>query len=215
MLSRRARRAVFLGCVVACVACTAEHAFQGDSYTPDETLPVDDPTLRADSGVVCDGGACADAAADALPPPDLGEAGAPPSNVCTAARDIGTVSGDTITPSLQTTGTCSEWVKLRATENDNSVFAVPMKLRVSVTSDANADLYVYLDANADTISCDVPFAVSNGVGAGESEITSVQWGESVVANRSDDSRTVNILVLFPDSVCNASTSWSLVVDGNR
>ncbi len=213
MLSRRARRLLLLVAVAACAACTAEHAFQGDSYTPDETLPVDDPTLRPDTG--CDGAACADAAADVLSPPNLDEAGAPPSNVCTAARDIGTVSGDTITASLQTTGTCSEWLKLRATENDNSVFAVPMKLRISVTSDANADLYVYLDANADTVSCGVPYAVSNGVGPGESEIASVQWGESVVANRSDDSRTVNILVLFPDTVCNASTSWSLVVDGNR
>jgi len=212
MPSRRARL-LFAVAVAASAACSAEHAFQGDGYSPDETLPVDDPTLRADTGIVCDGSSCDDAA-DALAPPDL-EAGAPPSNVCTAARDIGTVSGDTITPSLQTTGTCSEWVKLRATENDSSVLAVPMKLRISVTSDANADLYVYLDPKNDTLSCDLPYAASNGVGAGESEITSVSWGESVVGNRSDDSRTVNILVLFPDATCDASTAWSLVVDGNR
>ena len=213
MASRRVRRILFCVAVAACAACTAEHAFQGDSYSPDETLPVDDPTLRADTGSTCDGGAC-DAAVDALPPPDL-EAGAPPSNACATARNIGTVSGDTITPSLQTTGTCSEWLKLRATENDSSVLAVAMKLRISVTSDANADLYVYLDPNNDTLSCDLPYAVSNGVGAGESEITSVSWGESIVGNRSDDSRTVNILVLFPDTACSAATSWSLVVDGNR
>lgn len=213
MPSRRARRVLFCAAVAACAACSAEHALQGDGYFPDETLPVDDPTLRADTGGSCDGGSC-DAAADAIVPPNL-EAGAPPSNVCTAGRDIGTLGGDTITPALQTTGTCSEWVKLRATENDDSVFAVAMKLRISVTSDANADLYVYLDPKNDTLSCDVPYAASNGVGPGESEIASVSWGESVVGNRSDDSRTVNILVLFPDEACSASTSWSLVVDGNR
>lgn len=215
MPSRRtsiARRGLFLGALAACAACGVEHAFQGDPYRPDEFLPIGEESVRPEAG--CDGGSCADAEADAPPPPNL-DAGAPPSNTCLGARDIGRVSADKVGPSLQATGTCSEWLKLRATEDDSGFTGAAMKLRVSVVSDDDADLYVYLDARNDVLSCELPFASSTSNGAGGTEIANAKWGETFGGNNSDDSRTVSILVLFPRSACGRNSGWTLVVDGNR
>lgn len=200
----------------AFVACSSEGALQGDAYAPDNTLPTAPPTVRSrDAGAGCDG-AC-DASADVIVPPAADASANGPKNTCETARDIGTMSGDTTGPSLSTKGSCSEWLRLRATENDNGVFGKPMKLTVTVTPPADQDvtLYAFLDPDKDVVVCLPATAVAQSAGAGGVESLELSWGEGSVANGNDDGRTVGLLVFQQGAGCSGDETWSLVVDGNR
>ena len=203
---------------VVFLAC-GDDPLQGTAYAPDTTLPVGPPTIRtADGAVACGagGGASCDASvADVIVVPTV-DASSAPTNTCETAKDMGTLSGDTASPSLSAKGTCSEWLKLRATEDDNSVFGKQLKLAIKLTPPANQDLdlFAFFDPAKDVTSCAAPFATSQNPGAGVAESIALAWGEGAVANGADEGRTVNVLVLYASGSCSSGEQWSLTVDGN-
>lgn len=202
--------------LVATYACSNEDILQGDGFVPDGRLPTEPPTVRPEGGTSCDGGdASCDAGSgrpDATAPP-TGPSVTEAPNTCQTARAFGNVSGDTGSTKATTTGNCSEWVSVRATEDNNSAIGTPMKVKITLTpTGSDFDLYVYYDPVKDQPSCTFPWVSSATPGTGP-ESASLMWGEGNVANGSDDGRTIDMLVLRPGG-CDAGT-WSLLVEGNK
>lgn len=198
----RHARWIFVTATLA-AACGSRGLLQGDTYEPDGTLAEPVPADRPD------GSAASTTDAAPLPPPDAAQY---PTGTCEGARDLGTVSGDTGQGSLSATGDCSEWVRLRVTEDDSNAIGKPMKAKLTLTPLAgDLDLYVFFDP----ARCDAPSA--SAVSAGTTpEIVSLAWGENGVANGADDGRTVRVLVLKPGGPCTAGgNTWRLEVEGNR
>lgn len=181
---------------------------QGDEYLPDGTIPLGEPSNRP-RDASCDG--CDGSPPDIVLP--LPEGGAEPSNTCETARHMGTLSGDTVSPTLTVTGTCSEWFSLRATENDNSALGVGMRVKLTLTPVAeDFDLYAYLDPNRDVRACSAPFARSFNPGTTGETIT-LTWGEGSVANGGDDGRTIGIAVIKASGACGGGASYTLSATG--
>jgi hypothetical protein len=198
-----------------CGACGASGLLQGDSFEPDGALPTEPASDRFDASA-CDGAATCDAGPpDSAPILPVADGAAPPSNTCEAPRDIGTVSGDTGSQTLTATGGCSEWLTLRATEDNSSALGAAMKVTLTLVSQGHDfDLYAYFNPAKDVISCTAPFARSETRGLAD-ELINLTWGEGTVANGSDDSRTINVAVQSAAGPCPPTASWTLLVAGNR
>jgi hypothetical protein len=204
--------------LAAAVACGTDGLLQGDAFTPDGALPTEPASGRDAAAAACDGGdggACDAGAPDSAPVLPVADGATPPSNTCQTARAVGTVSGDTGATSLTATGTCSEWVSLRATEDNSSALGTPMKVELTLTSKGHDfDLYVYLNPVKDVLACSTPLAMSETRGTVD-EIVSLTWGEGTVANGSDDGRTIGVAIQSAQGPCPPGSGWTLTANGNR
>jgi hypothetical protein len=137
-------------------------------------------------------------------------------NTCQSATSLGTMSGDTSGSDLSSQGDTAEWLVADVTENDSSPLAVPMKLKVTLTSPPgmNFDLYAYLGSTVSAIECTTVKASSmNGVG--QTDTVSLEWGETgVLANGVDDSRHVSVEVRYVSGTCDPSSKWTLDLHGH-
>lgn len=212
------RRALALaaisGLLASFAACGSDGLLQGEELRPDGRLPIEPASERPEAGAPCEAGAC-DASADA-PPNPLVDASSQPTNTCETARAIGTIAGDTGNARVTSTGSCSEWLSVRATEDSSSALGAPMKVKLTLEPGASDfDLYAYYDPVRDVRSCVAPFAASYQVGA-TTETIGLSWGEGSVANGSDDGRTIHVLVLKAGGPCSADAgAWRLTAAGNE
>ncbi|HUJ63112.1 MAG TPA: hypothetical protein VLX92_31660 [Kofleriaceae bacterium] len=189
-------RGVLAVVLVGCATATTPNAGQPDAPRG----PGDAPRAR-DGDVPIDGPIASGCAS---------------GQTCSGAASLGTVSGDTGADTQQGSGYQSAWYSVRVTENDSSVFAVPMNLTVSLTSPpgSNFDLYVYVDTGTDDVDC----TTVTGSSTRTSGVDSVHltWGETgTFANGSDDSRTVSIEVRAVTTSCSAGATWQLSVAGDE
>jgi len=139
-----------------------------------------------------------------------------PPNTCQTAHDLGGLSGDDGDTTLSVQGSCTEWFRLRVQEKKTSVFSNPMKTRFTLVSPSGKDfdIFVYMNKEADTVECTTQTTKSEEPGS-RTDMATLEWGEAYTANSSDDSRTVNVLVKSKDGSCDATKSWSLVIQGNK
>lgn len=143
------------------------------------------------------------------PPTDPGVARA-----CGSARDLGTLSGDTGSAQIVASGTCSDWVKVRVTED--YTYPLPQAMRVTATllspNPDDFDLYALVNTAADAVECST-VAGKSELPASRSDVVKVTWGEAYITNTSDDARTVTFEVRKKTPGCSVG-QWSLVVQGN-
>ncbi|MBK6462334.1 MAG: hypothetical protein IPF92_15150 [Myxococcales bacterium] len=177
---------------------------QVDSAPPP---PVDAGT---DSPVVVDSGTGDSGTGDAGTP-----AACASPNTCLGGTTMTAISGDTGSPTSRTTGTTSQWLKIRVSENDSGVFGAKLKVRLTLTSpsSANFDMRVYVANDGSSQKCTgVDRQTSATVGP---DVASVEWGEGAVANGDDDDRWVTIEVFHVSGTCAAGQTWSLLAEGNK
>ncbi len=187
---------------------TTTHADSGhaDAGSPGTDGGVDTDSASGDGGSMDSGGT--DGGTSTIP--------CDSPNACASATGIGSLSGDTSSADVTTSGTTSKWFTLTTTENDSSPFATPMKLSVTLTSPSaeNFDLYVYLPGSAGPVECSTVKGSSTN-GTGQADTVSFQWGESgTLANGSDDGRTITIEVRAASTPCDSSAVWSLTAHGH-
>ncbi len=143
------------------------------------------------------------------PPTDPGAARA-----CGSARDLGTLSGDTGSAQIVATGNCSDWVKVRVTED--YTYPLPQAMRVTATllspNPDDFDLYALVDTETDAPECTTVTAKSE-LPASRSDVVKLSWGEAYITNTTDDSRTVAFEIRKKTPGCSLA-QWSLVVQGN-
>lgn len=192
------------------MGCGSSGLLQGEDYAPDGAMLQASATDRdaladGECGDDCDAG-------DASAPVPVGDGSALPSNTCESAREIGSVSGDVPGSILTAQGTCSEWLRFRATEDNSGALGQAMKLAISLVPHGNDfDLYGYVDANRDQLVCSAPTARSETLGSSTNEAIILTWGEGTVANGSEDGRNVGVLVYSPYGPCPSGSGWSLTV----
>lgn len=142
------------------------------------------------------------------------------TTTCEAPRNLGAIAGDVDGTPRTERGTCSDWLRLRVTEEDNasySAWANDLKLRLTLSSPAGADfdLHVYLDEEQDVVACTTEFAKSEAP-ANRSDLVELSWGETGwTANAGDDSRTLSIEVRAKDPSSCGKGEWVLTLEGNR
>ena len=138
----------------------------------------------------------------------------PDASTCRAPHDMGSLSGDLNQGTLTAQGTCSEWLRVRLTEDNHGLFAGQMKITATLVSPAaeNFDVYLHVNSATDVLEC-TAVAAKSELGPGTTDIAKTAWGEYYAANDADDSRYVTIEIKNHSGTC-AKTPWSLVVQGN-
>lgn len=181
-----------------------------DSATPpqkDAASPTDAGT--GDSGPLVDGGG--DGGTDG----GTGQCVAP--NTCVGGITMTPVSGDKNADTSTQTGSTSRWLKIRVSEDDSGVLAESMKLKLTLTSPpgTNFDMRVYLAGDGSSQKCPPtgPDRTTNTVAG--ADVTSIEWGESGIANGSDDDRTVSIEIVHVSGTCTTGQNWTLLAEGNK
>jgi len=136
-------------------------------------------------------------------------------NTCQTARDVGTISADTDGNPLQVTGTSSEWLKLKATEDNSSIFGHDLAVKFTLISPDSSDdnLYVYLDesAGADGRACGDATASSKKP-LGQIDALDLSYGDHL---GSDDTHTISVRVDHVRGPCGPGHEWQLKIEGNK
>jgi hypothetical protein len=159
----------------------------------------------------------ASASASAVPIPGT-QTTPTPANTCQTALDLGKVNADDDGAPLTASGTCTQWLHVRAVESDNGFFGSGMSLRLTLQSPPSGGtdftLTAFMNRNQDVQDCGpLAIAVSEQPGASPRQIQ-FSWGEGAVANDDDDSRSVAILVKSVTGAC-GTQPWQLLVEGHK
>ncbi len=160
----------------------------------------------------------ASGAGTAAPASDTATVSCDAGAVCSAARLIGSVSGDTADAGVKATGTTSAWVHVRVTEDDSAWSGRPVRLRATLTSPGGADfeLHAFLDTSRnDDAGLDCAHEVGTAIRGAEGSTLDISWGDpaDASANGVDDGRTVALEVRHVAGECRAGASWTLDVQG--
>jgi hypothetical protein len=157
------------------------------------------------------------AAPAAAPPaaakPPVTPPATPTNNTCETSRDLGSVNGDG-DGKVTAEGRCSEWVRVRVVESDDSFSGEKLKVKVTLTPPTGADfeLLAFVNTAVDVKECRAPSAASESDGD-KPENVEVEWGESFVGNGADDSRTLSLHIKSVTGACTAEP-WKLLIQGN-
>ena len=136
-------------------------------------------------------------------------------NVCTAATDLGAISGDTGADVKTASGTGSQWFTVRVNENDSSISPRTLQTKVELVSPsaANFDVFLYLAGGSSGQECSA--VKSSSTNASGLDTATAEWGETgIFSNGSDDSRTLTVEVRWVSGTCSTATPWALTVHGN-
>jgi hypothetical protein len=184
----------------------------GDSPTRTDdvtegTAKPNDPALTGDGGIV---------ETTDTPPDDTPTTPSAPTTTCNKPHDLGSIAGDDDGSTVTAQGDCTEWVRIRALETKTGPLANPMKLTATLISPPGVDfnLYAYVDTDTDTLECTTVTEKSEAP-ASRSDVVHLQWGESWVANDSDDSRTVSLQIVAKDPASCGKGTWALLLEGNK
>jgi hypothetical protein len=136
-------------------------------------------------------------------------------NVCSAATDLGTISGDTGADVKTASGTGSQWFTVRVNENDSSISPLTLLTKAELVSPpgTNFDVFIYVAGGSSGQECSAVKSSSTNPSGPDS--TTAEWGETgIFSNGSDDSRTVTIEVRWISGTCSTATPWALTVRGD-
>jgi hypothetical protein len=137
---------------------------------------------------------------------------------CPTTRGIGTVSGDTDGDgggnSVATTGTGSEWLSVRVTEDDSSLIGRALSLTASLTPAPGTEYEVYLYVNDGSAKAECTNVAEQAMLNGTSGAVSTSWGEGTFANDKDDSATITVRVQHVSGPCGSNAAWSLDLKGH-
>ncbi len=155
-------------------------------------------------------GSTKDAAPDAAPL----VASCTSPNACLTATDLLSVSGDQNADTKTLQGAGSQWLKVRVTEDDNSVFGTELRAKFELQSPAgtNYDLYVYRAGGGSGQECSA--VTTSSTSTGGFDTASMSWGEGSISNGSADDRNVSIEVRWVSGSCAPASKWTLTVRGN-
>jgi hypothetical protein len=136
------------------------------------------------------------------------------TDTCAAATMLGSVSGDTGNMKLNTSGDRAAWIRVRVTEDNNSINGLTLRVAAKLTSPAaaNFDVFVYVNASSDVVECSTTTGTTTM--NGPTETNRSEWGEGAIPNGSSDSRNVSIEIRPISGMCSAGQMWQLEVEGN-
>ncbi|MBI4511750.1 MAG: hypothetical protein HY698_19105 [Deltaproteobacteria bacterium] len=182
-----------------------EDARGADARVADARAAVPDSGGRPDAGQVADAG-----------PADASAARCDFASKCPTVRELGMISGDTGTGSLKASGTRSEWLLMRLTEDDGSFLeGVDVKGKFTLTSPtgANYDLFLYVASSDETTDVECENSQYSSSSAGSKDEISVAWSDNRPIGGADDSRNITVEVRHVSGTCTGG-AWSLQIEGN-
>jgi hypothetical protein len=147
-----------------------------------------------------------------------GEGGAEPMcdfdapNSCATAQSLGTLAGDSGSPSVSMMGETSMWFIVYIEEQDSNVFETDMSYTVTLTSPAGMDydLVVHQGPQDGDPDCNATPIYGNGT---TTQTVSSSWDDDQGFGGEDDSLYLNIFVEHVGGdLCDAP--WTLTVQGH-
>ncbi len=134
---------------------------------------------------------------------------------CSAAQEIGTISGDVSGRPLSVTGYQSAWLKVWVTEDDMGLLLRLLRIDVVLASPPgmNFDLYLYypasISASPGAVECSRYLGSSASSGGQDSSFV---WWPDTLLGGGDDSRYVTIEVRHKSGKCDPNARWTLTVE---
>ena len=146
---------------------------------------------------------------DAPPPIDAQVDLCPSTSTCQTGMMLGSVSGDTGSQMLMTTGYQSAWYRVRVPED--SSLGIQLSLSVTLTSPPGLDfdVFLYVNEGQDLVECTTPTGTATTNGAAET-VRRI-WGDTGGVS---DSRTVSIEIRPISGTCAPAKMWQLQIVGN-
>lgn len=140
-----------------------------------------------------------------------------PTALCPDLESIGSVSGDTDSPSITANGTRSKWLKVRVTEDDSGLTAVALSATLTLDSPAgsNFDLYVYVANTAQQTDIECTKLTKASTNASGADVVSIGWPDKQGVGGLEDGRNVTVEIRFAGGTCPDTAPWSLLVEGNK
>ncbi len=199
-------------------AAESDAAVQPDVSGPDTSAT---DTSVSDTSTLTDGDAAGQAVSDARVDGNVLPDGASPNpcdapTTCPTVRDMRTISGDETGPSVAARGYRSEWLKIRVTENNDSMTSRPaMRAKYTLISppDANFDLYVYMASKNEQTLIECNNVTNSSTSTSPTDIAYTELGDGTFS--SDESRNITIEVRFVSGTCRPDAEWNLLVEGNK
>lgn len=140
------------------------------------------------------------------------------SDCASSATDLGSISGDTGSPSKTASGTDNQFLRIKLTEDDSSVFsAKDLHARFTLTSTPPQVFYLYVyEGPAKGDGGGVECTTYNGSAEDPSgnEVVEESWTDHHPLGGFDDTRIFSIEVRSATPTCTGG-SWSLLVEGNK
>ena len=216
----------FIGGVVALLCAVAACESGGDATTTDGdsgigiTQQEDGYTRSDDAGIVIlDTGLSYDAKWDDSSAQMIYDSGMPTCGypvTCPQTRGLGTISGDTspANNTVTTTGSTSEWISVRVTENDNSPIGRALSVTAKLTASPGTSYSLYLYVNDGSAKAECTKVAASSTDPGSVNTASTSWGEGAVANGKIDDATVTIRIQHVSGQCDSIDPWKLEVTGN-
>lgn len=152
---------------------------------------------------------------DAPPPIDAMVDLCPSGITCQAAPMLGSVSGDTGSDRLMTSGFQSTWIRVRVTEDYSGFAGIGLSLSATLTPPPGVQfgIFLYLNKNQDLLECVTQAGATTMNGA--STTVRPVWGEtSGDSNGVEDGRTVSIEIRQLSGTCAPDQMWQLQIVGN-
>jgi hypothetical protein len=205
--------AVLVGCAEGSQAEIGEanlNAAPPENTPPDEKVSIPPPSQpdttidQTSSSSGGDGGASSSSSSSSS---SSGGAACAAVSPCSAATDMGDMSGDTNADVKATDGSTSQWIRVHLTENDHALFsAKDVKALATLTSPPGTtfELYTYV------ASSDGPVECSAVTGTGNTYNLSMNDNKG-----SSDSRWVTYEVRHVSGPCDATKKWTLKIEGNK
>ena len=195
-------------------SATSEGASEsGDLSTTDEgtTLPVDtlDPASSSSETTLPDPTAAEESSSD-----DGSASECPIEDVCADAVNIGTVSGDEPSASIEVSGDASGWLTFRVIEDDHTLSGEALSFTATLTSPLGVDfdLYVYRGPAEGRSGCDG--VMESSTAAVGDDVVHMSWGEGAMANAIADDAWIAVEIIPKGDMCPDGDDWSLTVEGD-
>jgi hypothetical protein len=205
--------AAAISCVLA--GCYAAIAPPGAPCQTTQGCPNDQQCIAGvcsvSLGLMVDAGAPPVPIDSAPPDPAPGDGGATcqSSDVCTTAKTLGTVSGDTGSQTLTATGSQAAWFRVRATEDATpSDGSMQVLAKLTPPAGEDFDVFVYVNPDMDTVAC--PGGTGTVTTGGPGKQVPASWRDFF----NDASRNVSIEVRPRSAACSPTAKWQLVIEGN-
>lgn len=138
---------------------------------------------------------------------------------CASGKLLAEMTGDLGTDTRTASGTTSTWITVPVVEGDTGPFAITgrsMRVRATLTSPTGVDfdLYAYISSDLSKRECSLVAQSSRRTTA--TDTVNLEWGESNggLSNGSRDDANVTFEVRRVSGTCDASTTWTLNIEGN-
>lgn len=139
---------------------------------------------------------------------------------CASGKLLAEMTGDIGTDTRTASGTTSTWITVPVVEGDTGPFAITgrsMRVRATLTSPTGVDFDLYAYVSNDLSKRECSLVAQSSRRTTPTDTVNLEWGESNggLSNGSRDDANVTFEIRRVSGTCDATTTWTLNIEGNK